>query len=241
MPDSSNPIVDREKSLSTDELETLLVSEALGAGDPTGWFDRLYRAGESGRVAVPWSRVEAHPFLTDWAASRADHGEGKRAIVVGCALGADAEFVASLGYETTAFDVSPAAIRLARRRHHGSSVHYTVADLLDLPPAWRRAFDLVVEIITVQALPDPPRRDAIANVGRLVSPGGVLLAIALAQRVESDREVKVPPWPLSREEIDLFAVDGLDQVALDVLALPEEPDEYRWRAEFSRTRPGHGS
>ena len=200
-----DPTGGREDSLSTDELEAILVSEARAAGDPTGWFDRLYRAGESGHVAVPWSRSEAQHLLTDWAASRSLHGGGRRAIVVGCALGADAEFVACLGYETTAFDISPAAIRLTRRRHRGSPVHYTMANLLDLPSTWTRAFDLVVEIITVQALPDPPRSDAIANVGRLVGLGGVLVAVALAQPENESREAEAPPWPLSREEIDHFA------------------------------------
>ena len=116
-------------------------------------------------------------------------------------------------------------------------MHYTVADLLDLPSTWTRAFDLVVEIITVQALPDPPRSDAIANVGRLVGLGGVLVAVALAQPENESREAEAPPWPLSREEIDHFAVDGLDQVSVEVLSLPGAPDEYRWRAEFIRTRP----
>ena len=206
-------------------------------GDPTGWFDRLYRAGESGHVAVPWSRSEAQHFLTDWAASRSLHGGGRRAIVVGCALGADAEFVACLGYETTAFDISPAAIRLTRRRHRGSPVHYTVADLLDFRRTWTRAFDLVVEIITVQALPDPPRSDAIANVGRLVGSAACWWrSLWRSPRMRAERR-KRRRGPSSREEIDHFAVDGLDQVSVEVLSLPGTPDEYRWRAEFIRTRP----
>jgi 2-polyprenyl-3-methyl-5-hydroxy-6-metoxy-1,4-benzoquinol methylase len=77
--------------------------------------------------------------------------------VVGCALGADAEHVAGLGYATTAFDVAPTAVRLARERYPASPVHYVVADLLDPPEEWTRAFDLVVEIITAQSLPEPYR------------------------------------------------------------------------------------
>ena len=62
-----------------------------------------------------------------------------------------------------------------------SAVDYVVADLLAPPPAWSKAFDLVVEIYTVQALPDPPRRDAIAGVADMVAPGGTLLVIAFAR------------------------------------------------------------
>jgi hypothetical protein len=66
----------------------------------------------------------------------------------------------------------------ARRRFPDSAVDYVVADLLDLPPEWHRAFDLVVEVITVQALPDPPRARAIACVASLVAPGGTLIVIS---------------------------------------------------------------
>jgi hypothetical protein len=37
-------------------------------------------------------------------------------------------------------------------------VRYVAVDLLDPPKGWLRAYALVVEIITVQARRDPPRR-----------------------------------------------------------------------------------
>jgi methyltransferase family protein len=73
--------------------------------------------------------------------------------VVGCGLGADAEFMAGLGFTKTAFDVSPTAIQLAREHYPRTAVRYVTADLLHVPAAWQHAFDLVVEIITLQALP----------------------------------------------------------------------------------------
>lgn len=49
-----------------------------------------------------------------------------------------AEHTASLGFDTTAFDVSPSAIAGVRARYPGSSVHYQTADLpADLPADWR--------------------------------------------------------------------------------------------------------
>ncbi|MFI7463293.1 methyltransferase domain-containing protein [Nonomuraea sp. NPDC049646] len=57
-------------------------------------------------------------------------------------------------HETVAFDVSASAVRLARERFPDSPVDYVTADLLDPPAAWRHVFDLVVEIMTVQALPE---------------------------------------------------------------------------------------
>ena len=223
--------------MSTDDLEAQLAAAALATGDSTGWFDQLYAAGEWGRVAIPWSRAEAHPLLLDWARARDLHGRGQRAVVVGCGLGADAEYLSSLGFTTTAFDISPAAIRLARRRHPHSQVHYTTANLLDPPPPWWRAFELVVEIITVQALPNPSRHDAIINVGRLVAAGGTLLAIEETAAVSGTTR-QLPPWPLRRDEIQSFAADGLDTVAIDALPLPTGSNEQRWVAHFRRPTTG---
>jgi SAM-dependent methyltransferase len=133
--------------------------------------------------------------------------------------------VAGLGFATTAFDISPTAVREATGRHPGSAVRYVTADLLDPPASWIRAYDLVVEVHTVQALPEPPRRAAIINVGRLVAPGGTLLTVSY--RDPDGTAGRPPPWPLTRAEIAVYATDGLTEAAVD--ALPG-----RWRAEFIR-------
>ena len=204
-----------------------LSSEAISGGEPTAWFDRLYAAGESGEVSMPWDRDEPHVLLREWAEARDLRGEGRRAVVVGCGLGADPEYLSRLGFATTGFDIAPTAVRLARERHPGTSVDYQVADLLDLPSPWRRAFDLVVEIFTVQALPDPPRSAAIPAVADLVAPGGTLLAVAF--RHTDGRDVDAgPPFALTREVMDSLAVDGLTVVRA------EELDGPLWRVEYHR-------
>jgi SAM-dependent methyltransferase len=214
-----------------------LASRSIAAGDPTGWFDRLYAAGAGGEVPMPWNRHTPHSMLVQWAQAQGLSGTGRRAIVVGCGLGADAEYVAGLGYSTVAFDVAETAVHTARKRHPGTTVDYVAADLLNPPAGWLQAFDLVVEIITVQALPDPPRRTAIVNVGRLVAPGGTLIVIA-ARQDHADAHTHGPPWPLSREEIDAFATDGLSPVHIEELSGPQHPDDHRWRAEFRRPANG---
>jgi SAM-dependent methyltransferase len=215
--------------------EARLAAASLATGDPTGWFDRLYAAGAAGRVPVPWSRREPHPLLTEWAQRRSLAGEGKRAIVPGCGLGADAEYLAGLGFATAAFDISPTAIRLARQRHPGTPVAYACADLLHLPQSWLRAFDLVAEIITVQALPRAMRQQATAGVARLTAPGGTLLVIAAIQDGAGEPQ-SGPPWPLTRAEVDEFAAGGLTPAAIEITTIPGEPTERRWRAEFHRRR-----
>jgi len=119
---------------------------------------------------------------------------------------------------------------MARQRHPGSRVDYVVADLLDPPREWLGGFDLVVEIITVQALPDPVRARAIANVGPLVAPGGTLFVIAAARDRRSG-PVDGPPWPLTREEVEAFAGGGLATVLIEEIGAG---GERRWRAEFRR-------
>jgi SAM-dependent methyltransferase len=201
--------------------------------DPTGWFERLYSDAEAGQAVVPWDRGAPRQLLVEWGEARSLNGAGRRAVVVGCGLGYDAEHIAGLGFETIAFDIAPTAIRVARRRSPGSAVRYLVADLLDPPEEWREAFDLVVESHNVQALPDPPRREAIGRVSSMVAPGGTLIVLAAARDAE-DGPVEGPPWPLIRTEIEAFAAGILETVRIEDLPDPAEPEVRRWRAEFRR-------
>jgi SAM-dependent methyltransferase len=210
-----------------------LATESLAAGDPTGWFEHLYAAAEQGEAVVPWDRGAPRLLLVRWAEERALEGEGRRALVVGCGLGDDADYIAGLGFDTVAFDIAPTAVRAAERRFPDSGVQFLTADLLDPPARWREAFDLVVESHTVQSLPDPPRRHAIARVAHMVRPGGTLIVIAAARDAE-DGPVQGPPWPLTRDEIDAFAADDLQPVRIEDLPDPAEPEVRRWRAEFHR-------
>jgi hypothetical protein len=99
-----------------------------------------------------------------------------------------------------------------------------------MPAAWQRAFDLVVEIITLQALPPELHPRAAAAVRGLVAEGGTLLAIGALP----DETVASPPWALTRAEIEGIASGELDTVAIETIAMPGKPAELRWRAEYRR-------
>ena len=176
------------------------------------WFEPLYADAARGARGIPWDRGEPHPLLASWAGKRAIDGRGQRAIVVGTGTGDDAAFVAGLGFETAAFDVSPSAIATAQGRYPEANVTFAVANLFDLPGEWTGSFDLVVEIQTVQALPRSMRESAISAVVSLAAPGGWVVVIAAA--VDAPRE-DGPPWPLTRDEIDGFVRAGLSPVAVD--------------------------
>jgi SAM-dependent methyltransferase len=203
--------------------------------EATGWFDRLYSAAGRGEAEVPWDTRSPHWMLTEWAEAGHVDGHGRRALVVGSGLGDDAEYVAGLGFETVGFDVSPSAVRAAHERFPGSTVQYVTANLLDPPEGWHRSFDLVVEILTVQSLPDDVRPAAIAEVARMVAPGGTLIVIATAHE-RRPRGWRGPPWPLTRAEVESFAAgdDDLELVRIEHVPDPVDGELGRWRAELRR-------
>ncbi len=204
-----------------------LASEAIGAGEPTAWFDRLYAEGLAGEISVPWDRDDPNPQLSEWAESVGLEGAGLSAVVVGCGLGADAEFVAARGFATTGFDIAPAAIEEVQRRRPESTVDYRVEDLLALSPDLVGRFDLVVEIFTLQALPDPPRQQAAEAVVGLVRPGGRLVAVAFRNEGSASSD-QGPPFALGRGFMESLGSGALDLVRL------EEKDGPRWLAEYRR-------
>ena len=205
------------------------VDRPLSTDADRDWYERLYAAAGSGGAAVPWDRGPPHHLLEQWARERNLVGRGRRALVVGCGMGRDSEYVAGLGFATVAFDFSPTAIRATRRRFPDSPVDYSVADLLDPPAAWAGSFDLVVESLTVQSLPRQLRSAAIAQVRRFVAPGGTLLVVAAVKGPEADPADG--PWPLTRAEVESFAGDSIQLVRLEDFP---EPDAHRWRAELRR-------
>ena len=209
-----------------------LAADSIAHGDGTGWFETLYAAAERGEATVPWADHAPNTRLVSALGGAAGRG---RAIVTGCGLGDDAEHVASLGYATIAFDVSRTAVAAARRRFPRSAVQYVTADLLSPPPSWAGAFDLVVEVFTVQVLTGAARRTAIARTVQLVAPGGRLLVIAGARGEHDDPGTM--PWPLTRAEIESFGGYGL--TARSIVDFCDDEDRgpvRRWRAWF--TAPG---
>ena len=213
-----------------------LAAEAAAAGDPAGWFETLYAEAQAGTAVVPWDDGEANPHLLRWeAAGRGAAGPGRRALVVGCGVAGDPVFLADLGFEVTAFDVSPTAVAEARRRFAGSPVTFQVADLLAPPSEWADGFDLVAEIYTVQALYGKARTAAIEALPGLVAPGGTLLVIARATEEENPmRDPAMMPWPISRDELNAMTGGRLTARSVEKFLDEENPPKLRWRAEFGR-------
>jgi SAM-dependent methyltransferase len=212
-----------------------LAAEAAQIGNGTGWFERLYDEAARGEAVVPWADGEPNPHLVEWAGKSGVAGAGRRALVVGCGLGDDAEYVAGLGFDTVAFDISATAIRQAKERFADSPVEYVVGDITAPESNWHDAFDLVVEIYTVQPLWGDARAAAIRQLPTLVAPGGTLLVIARAtEEPDPARDPAEMPWALTRAELHALAGDLLEPFDVRLFWDDEEPPRQRWHAEFRR-------
>jgi SAM-dependent methyltransferase len=217
--------------MSREEMRQL-ARESIERGDATGWFEELYRRAAGSWERIPWADLVPNPYLLEWLASPEGRADAGTCLVVGCGLGDDAEALAAAGHRVTAFDVSATAIEGCRARYPGSRVEYAVADVLAPPPAWRGRFDLVFESYTLQVLPEPARAAAVAELARLVAPGGRLLVLCRAR--EQGDPVGALPWPLTRQELDGFRAHGLRELSCVSFLDREDPPVRRFRALYRR-------
>jgi SAM-dependent methyltransferase len=206
-----------------------LAQRHMAAGDPLGWFEFLYAAAAGDSSVIPWADLSPNPNLVSWL-DRQGAVDGGTALKIGCGLGDDAEELSRRGFDTTAFDISPTAIAWCRRRFPGSSVRYVEADLMRPPGEWARGFDLVVESYTLQVLPPELRRDAARRVADFVAPGGTLLVIARGR--EPFESEGMMPWPLTRQEMNVFEEAGLTELRFEDYLDGESPPVRRFRATY---------
>lgn len=206
----------------------------------TAWFEPLYAAADGDAAAVPWARGEPSPLLLSWLDQPGLEVAGSDAVVVGCGLGDDAVELARRGCRVTAFDVSASAVDWARRRvrEAGVDVELLVADLLDLPDRLRGSGGLVVEVRTVQSLPEDLRTDAMRAVASLVAPGGLLVHVGLvATNPRAAMTWEGPPWALSPDELRVYEEAGLERLDL---AHPASTDDDAMEVVLTLHRPDTG-
>ncbi len=201
--------------------------------DPTGWFDSIYRDAEGDHTNVFWADLVANPYLVEWLENHPSEKIDKRAIVVGCGVGDDAEALAEAGYKVIGFDISPSAIELCKNRYPDTRVHYLVADLFDYDPAWFQAFDLVFECNTIQVLPGKYRVLAREAMASFVANEGYLL-VSCRSRLSGEQEDMIP-LPLDREEIDRFKDSGLTEKSFLAYDDDQDPPVPHFFATYKRT------
>jgi SAM-dependent methyltransferase len=169
------------------------------------FFDALYSGADGDESAVPWQQAMSRGLIGEWLQDL-DPGRHRRALVVAAGLGDDAAALARLGLDVVAFDLSPTAVEWAGQRHPDVAVDWHVADLFHPPADWKAAFDLVVEVFTVQSIPPELQADAAAATRAFLAPGGTLIGIAVVH--DGTVEPDGPPWPFDPATLDVLA-DGL--------------------------------
>ncbi|MBE9003431.1 class I SAM-dependent methyltransferase, partial [Nostoc sp. LEGE 12447] len=200
--------------------------------EPSAWFEVLYAEAQGDTTQIPWAKLAPHPYLQDWLTNHEPFASGQKALVIGCGLGDDAEALVNLGFEVTAFDISPTAIAWCQERFPNSTVNYIVADLLAIPSQWHQAFNFVFECRNIQALPLNVRSWVISSVTSVIAPGGMLLMITRVRDTEAEPDG--PPWPLSNSELAQFKNLGLYQVEQLVFLESGQIEVKQVRIEYRR-------
>jgi hypothetical protein len=202
------------------------------AGEPT--FEEIYARAGDDLGAVPWASLAPMPALVQWLDQQAPPAERATALIVACGLGDDAEEVSGRGYQVTAFDLVPAAIAHCQERFPDSAVDYQVADVFQLPEAWRQRYGLVVEVRTLQSLPLDERAEAAAGIAATVAPGGRVFVHGLFR--DDGQAAGSRPWPLSPGDLAAFTQAGLAGTERTVEALNANGKRFV-TAVYSRPQP----
>ncbi len=182
---------------------------------------------------TPWADLEPNKFLRRWAEKTNLHGNDRRALVVGCGLGDDARFLYDLNFRVTAFDISPTAIKWARKLHSETGIEFFAADLFDAPQEWFQAFEFVLEVYTIQPLPLAMRPRVIDAISDFVATQGTLVVVTRGR--EDDEEPLELPWALSRRDLSQFERNNLKPIRFEEMLGDEEEEPIkRFVIEYQR-------
>ena len=209
-----------------------LSAKYIQQDDPTGWFEELYSQAQGEAGQIPWAKLTVNPHLASWIAKNNVEGKGKKALVVGCGLGDDAEALSDIGFEVTGFDISASAIAWCKQRFPDTSVNYVVSDALKPEAAWKESFDFILESYTLQAVPQSVRQPIMSTIAFYLAPGGMLLIICRGRDIEEDAGTS-PPWALTKEELSFLELK-LERVSFEDYFDSRNPPIRRFRIQYSK-------
>ncbi|MFF3287242.1 class I SAM-dependent methyltransferase [Streptomyces sp. NPDC003023] len=143
--------------------------------DAADWWDDFY---DDRSKPVPFFVAKPDENLASYR-ERGLIPEGGRALDLGCGPGRNALYLASLGYEVDAVDLSPTAISWAQERAResgaGDFVRFHCGDAFTLDPAeFGGPYDLIHDSGCFHHLPPHRRVSYLALLDRVLAPGGSL-------------------------------------------------------------------
>ena len=159
------------------------------AGPTREFWNERFQSGDT-----PWDRGSVHPQLTSWLA------DGTlspcRILVPGCGSGHEVLALARGGFDVTALDFAPEALRRTGERLRAANVSAALVEADAL--AWRPAkpFDAVYEQTCLCALYPDHWRDYAAQLHRWVAPGGRLYAlfVQMLRPGAAEGSIEGPPY-----------------------------------------------
>ncbi|ADG92966.1 Methyltransferase type 11 [Arcobacter nitrofigilis DSM 7299] len=202
---------------------------------PLDWFDTIYKNANGDYKKVFWADLEASPYLINWLKNNKINKQAPKAIVIGCGVGDDAEALSDFGFEVTAFDISPTAIELCKKRYPNTKVDYLVANLFEYDKSWLKNFDLVYECNTIQVLPGDYRIKARVAISNLLTIGGYVLVSCRSR--EENKNLTDIPLPLDKKEINQFVQsDGLEEISFLAYDDNQTPSVPHFFAVYKRVK-----
>jgi SAM-dependent methyltransferase len=153
-------------------------------------FERFARAHDSEAGISGWSEsgLERRVHLFRSLVPAASPGPPPVALELGCGAGTYVRILAGLGYRAIGLDYSLPSLGRALTADPGRKGHYLAGDAYALPGRPGEV-DLVVSIGVLQALSRPEQ--ALAEMARVLRPGGTLLLEALNRRSLAARALRL--------------------------------------------------
>lgn len=157
--------------------------------DPT-WERDIY---SNGRQLNRWPFDAVVSFIYRHAPKDRPHRE-VRVLEVGCGSGNNVWFAAREGFDTTGIDGSATAIEHARGRLAAEGLHADlhVVDFTQLPFA-DASFDLAIDRCALSCVGRSSARRALAEISRVLKPGGRLFFNPYSDRHTSARSGRIGP------------------------------------------------
>ncbi|ARE38795.1 Methyltransferase type 11 [Rhodovulum sp. P5] len=190
------------------------------------------------------------PEVSDWAGGLVS---GARILDLGAGVGRHALSLASAGFDVTALDAAPDGIATIRRAAQEGGVALTAVEgaMTDLPFE-DDAFDHVLSWNVIYHGDETVLRTTIAEIARVLKPGGTFLGTMLSARRIPVEQAKAPGREISRNTwvfegegdkvhphyfcnaadlIDLF--DGFELLQLEDRE-HEKPGSWHWHLVMER-------
>lgn len=168
-------------------------------------------------IAAQWKKywqtntsIPAWDYMSEVVVETLRHScgsfSGKRVLEAGCGTGRISFELAGAGARVACIDVSPEAIAMTRRSFAASGipVEAAVASLFALP-FQSGEFDVVWNAGVLEHFSEAERRDAVAELLRVVRPGGLLVTLnpykfCMLYRTAKFVSEKLNKWPYGYED-----------------------------------------